>query len=131
MPRLMISTGRQGMNVSALPLLALLAAGLALGLSPIFVRLSEVGPLVSGFYRLPLAAPFFWLIGPLDPPPQRGGEPISLRDRSLILLAGLTFAADIACWHLGIAYTSVADATLLANMAPLFVAGAAWALFGQ
>jgi drug/metabolite transporter (DMT)-like permease len=46
-------------------------------------------------------------------------------------LAGAFFAADLAVWHQSIRYTSVANSTLLANLAPIFVtAGSVW-LFGE
>lgn len=38
-----------------------------------------------------------------------------------ILGAGLFFAADLAVWHWSITWTTVANATLLANLAPIFV----------
>ena len=45
--------------------------------------------------------------------------------------AGLFFAFDLAVWHLSITITSVANATLLANFAPIFVTLGAWLWFGQ
>ncbi len=44
----------------------------------------------------------------------------------LVALAGFCFAGDLAVWHWSIVLTSVANATLLANCAPIFVALAAW-----
>jgi hypothetical protein len=44
-----------------LPLLALLAGAVALGSSPILVRLSELEPTATAFYRVALAAPAFLL----------------------------------------------------------------------
>ena len=41
----------------------------------------------------------------------------------------LFFAADLAVWHWSIIYTSVASATLLANLAPIFVTLASWFFF--
>ncbi|MBL8895502.1 MAG: DMT family transporter [Rhizobiales bacterium] len=119
-------------RVSILPLLALLGGGIAVGFSPIFVRLSDVPPMVSGFYRLALALPLLFAIGFADPK-SRAEHPTSLSsgDLWLLLACGLTFGADIAFWHLALAYTSVADATLLANMAPVFVTIAAFFLFGE
>jgi drug/metabolite transporter (DMT)-like permease len=52
-------------------------------------------------------------------------------ERGLLVAAGLYFAADLAVWHWSIVLTSVANATLLANLAPIFVALAAWLLFRQ
>jgi drug/metabolite transporter (DMT)-like permease len=42
-------------------------------------------------------------------------------------LAGAFFAADLAVWHQSLRFTSVANSTLLANLAPIFVtAGSVW-----
>ena len=119
-------------RVSILPLLALMGGGIAVGLSPIFVRLSDVAPMVSGFYRLALALPLLFAIGLVDSRSQPARpSAVSSRDLWLLIACGLTFGADIAFWHLALAYTSVADATLLANMAPIFVTITAFFLFGE
>jgi drug/metabolite transporter (DMT)-like permease len=104
-----------------------------IALAPIFVRLSETGPTATGFWRLALAAPV--LIGwdflcrkrtaPLQNQPSR--RPYL----GLLVAAGLCFAGDLAAWHTSIELTSVANATLLANAAPIFVAAAAWAWLGE
>ena len=44
----------------------------------------------------------------------------------ILLLAGLAFAGDLACWHYGIHYTSVTNATVLSNGTPILVTAAAW-----
>jgi drug/metabolite transporter (DMT)-like permease len=49
----------------------------------------------------------------------------------LLVAAGLFFAGDLAVWHWSIVLTSVANSTLLANLAPIFVALAAWLLLRQ
>jgi len=43
-----------------------------------------------------------------------------------LIFAGLFFAADLGVWHFSILYTSVANATVLANLAPIFVTLAGW-----
>jgi drug/metabolite transporter (DMT)-like permease len=45
-----------------------------------------------------------------------------------MIAAGLFFAGDLAVWHWSIVLTSVANATLLANLAPIFVTLAVWFL---
>src|SRR5580692_6910653 len=97
---------------------ALLVFGaLALGFSPIFVRLSDLGPSATAFWRIVLALPVFALgIAGTD------RRPAGLRDYLGVALAGFCFAGDLASWHWSIRLTSVANSTLLANMAPLFVA---------
>ncbi len=106
--------------------IALLAGGAALGLSPIFVRLSDVGPSASAFWRVALAMPVLWLWVFLRAGPQPLARPPL---RSAALLAGVFFAADLGVWHWSIAYTTVANSTLLANFAPIFVTLGGWWLF--
>jgi drug/metabolite transporter (DMT)-like permease len=64
----------------------------------------------------------------------RGARPQSSRPSGRrvgwVVASGLFFAADLICWHWSIAYTSVANATFLANLAPLVVTGVAW-LMGE
>ena len=48
-----------------------------------------------------------------------------------MLAAGAAFAGDLAFWHWSIQYTSVANSTLLANLASIFVTLAAWVLWKQ
>ena len=49
----------------------------------------------------------------------------------LLLAAGIAFAGDLAVWHTSIKLTSVANSTLLANLASIFVTLAAWLLWKQ
>jgi drug/metabolite transporter (DMT)-like permease len=50
-------------------------------------------------------------------------------DRRLMIAAGMLFAGDLAVWHWSIMLTSVANATLLANLAPIFVTLTVWLLY--
>jgi len=43
-----------------------------------------------------------------------------------IFLAGIFFACDLGVWHFSILYTSVANATVLANLTPIVVTLAGW-----
>lgn len=113
----------------ALPIL--LSGAVCIAFAPIFVRLSEVGPLATAFYRVSLAVPILWLFVIRDAknnPPSDGMRP---RDWSYLVLAGVLFALDLAAWHASIMLTSVANATLLANFAPVFVAAGSWLLFKE
>jgi drug/metabolite transporter (DMT)-like permease len=49
----------------------------------------------------------------------------------LLLAAGFAFAGDLAFWHSSIQLTSVANSTLLANFASIFVTLAAWIFLGE
>jgi drug/metabolite transporter (DMT)-like permease len=91
---------------------ALILANLLLAFGPWMVRLADVGPVASGFWRLALAAPFLVLIarrgltGPAAP---------GLGMLAIIALGGLFFAADLAAWHVSIGMTKLANATLFGN----------------
>src|SRR5690348_7563064 len=108
----------------ALP--ALLLGATCIALSPIFVRLSEAGPTATAFWRTALALPVLWSLF-LS---QRRAA-VSKTPRLLLAAAGLAFAGDLAFWHASIGLTSVANSTLLANLASLFVTLAAWLFFRQ
>lgn len=107
---------------------ALLLGAVGIAFSPIFVRLSDLEPTASAFYRVFLALPALWLWHGLEPGPR---APLRRRDYAGLVLAGLCFAGDLAFWHWSIRYTTVANATLLANFAPVFVALASFVLFGE
>jgi drug/metabolite transporter (DMT)-like permease len=102
-------------NNRALPLIALLAGACAIGFAPIFVRLTETGPAAGGFWRLALALPLLALFT------FRKSEPSPRLPTLPLILAGVFFAADLAFWHYGIGMTSVANATVLANLTPIVV----------
>lgn len=103
--------------------LCLLAGGCAIAFAPILVRLSDTGPVASAFWRTALASPLLWLW--LARPASREAEPVAI-SRGALIAAGLFFAADLGVWHWSIVYTSVANSTLLANLAPIFVTLAGW-----
>ena len=109
----------------ALP--ALLLGATCIALSPIFVRLSEAGPTATAFWRTALALPALW---PLYFAERRAGAPAPAA-RRLLIAAGVAFAGDLAFWHASIGLTSIANSTLLANLASLFVTLAAWLFFRQ
>jgi drug/metabolite transporter (DMT)-like permease len=46
---------------------------------------------------------------------------VGFKDYLHLGLGGIFFALDMAAWHLSIRYTSVANATVLANLSPVFV----------
>jgi len=106
----------------ALP--ALLAGGIAIGFSPIFVRLSELGPIATGFYRLLLALPLLWLWMHWET--RRMARGTTRIEWLAIAVPGILFAGDILFWHWSITYTTVANATLFANLAPVIVTVGAW-----
>jgi len=113
----------------ALPLAALIVANVALAFGPWFVRLTDVGPVAAGFWRLGLAAPVLLAAAALS-----GQQPVA-QARGLwgvLAIGGLAFAGDLATWHAGIHHTQLANATLFGNAATLifpiygFVVARSW-----
>jgi len=103
---------------------ALFVGSSALAFGPWLVRLSGVGPVAAGFWRLALALPFLFVIAaatrqPVHWPPRR----LAL----LVMLGGFFFAADLAAWHAGIRLTKLGNATLFGNTSSLIFA--AWGLW--
>ncbi|APG85488.1 transmembrane protein [Sinorhizobium americanum CCGM7] len=108
---------------------ALLVGGVAIAGSPIFVRLSEVGPMATAFWRVALALIPLLAWSGLGKEAAADRRPERLSDYALLILPGVFLAIDLGAWHLSLTMTSVANATLLANLAPVFVTLASWALF--
>jgi drug/metabolite transporter (DMT)-like permease len=115
--------------VSTGAFLCLLAGGCAIAFAPIFVRLADTGPVASAFWRVALAVPLLYLWqgqqGRLSPP---SGDS---RLTPAVIAAGIFFALDLGVWHWSIVWTSVANSTLLANLASIFVTLMGWLLWKQ
>lgn len=114
-------------TTDARALAALALGALLIGFAPIFVRLADVGPIAAAFWRCALAWPVLAIAASREAPRPAG----SSRDHGWLLAAGLFFAADLATWHIAIGMTTIANATLLANLAPLFVAPVAWLMWRE
>lgn len=141
--------GGVGLPADRLRVYAALALGICcIALSAIFTRLAHVPGTVSGFYRVAIAEV---VLLPLflrsvargeagthkDPPGPTGhmleakspvglsrpreAKPRGRRVWLMALLAGLFFALDLGLWNTSLFLTPVANATLLANDAPIVV----------
>lgn len=110
-----------------LALLYLVIGAVAIGFAPIFVRLSEVGPIATGFWRVAIAFPILTLlsIGQGYTRPDDRHAPV-LKDYLWLLFSGVLFGGDLATWHLSIQYTTIANSTLIANFAPVIIALWGW-----
>ena len=100
--------------------------------SPIFVRFSELDPTATAFHRVFLALPALW-IWMWAHGRSKGAtrKPRTASDYGRLMLVGFLFAGDLIFWHWSLRYTSVANAVLLANFAPIFVTFGSFALFGE
>jgi drug/metabolite transporter (DMT)-like permease len=107
-------------EAAPLAFLALIGGAVAMGISPVFVRFADVGPFTSAFWRVALALPVLWLWARYEGPPPTA-ERADLSAHIAVVSAGLLFAGDLTFWHLAIVNTSVANATFLATLAPVWV----------
>jgi len=106
---------------------ALILGALCIAFAPIFVRLSELPPTATAFHRMLLALPLFSFLVIKDKgKPEKPLSTTSRQQLRWLILSGFLFAVDLAVWHWSITYTSVANATLFGNFAPIFVTAAAW-----
>ena len=100
-------------------LTALVAGAIAMGASPVFVRTAEIGPFASAFWRVFLALPVLLIWAMLEM--RAASRPLRFQFSPAILAAGAFFAGDLLFWHLSILKTTIANATLMACLAPVWV----------
>ncbi len=91
---------------------ALILGNLVLALGPWMVRLTDVGPVASGFWRLALAIPVLALLAWRQ---QSGREVPPWTLVAIVATGGLFLAIDLAAWHVGIGLTKLANASLFGN----------------
>ncbi len=119
-------------RTARLALAALVLGAVAIGFAPIFVRLSELQPSATAFWRVALATPVFfvwlWMRTPGQDQPR---EPVGWRDHKYLIFGGILFAFDLAFWHWSLQFTTVANATLLSNLTPIVVAVGSVVLFRE
>ena len=111
---------------------ALLVGAAGTAFAPILVRVSELAPSATAFWRMALAVPCIglWMLlvrrsGAQQPPRSAPG------DRTLLALTGVFFAGDLWALHGSISLTSIANAVLFLNSQPIWVVIGAWLLFRQ
>lgn len=120
----------------ALPLLII--GGTLISASGIYVKLSEVGPTMTGFYRMFLSIPIYAIVlliesrrRPEGPAPAAIVPAISRRAWLALWVSGFFLATDLIAWHWAMKYMSVAAATLLGCTAPIWVALMGFLFFGE
>lgn len=95
---------------------ALVLGAMAMGISPVFVREAGIGPFASAFWRVGLALPVLTVWAWTE-----GGRAAFRGFDRAVWLTGLFFAGDLFFWHLAILNTTIANATFLACLAPVWV----------
>ena len=93
------------------------------------MRLADTGPVASAFWRVALAVPllYLWQGQQARRSPPSGDSRLT----PAVIAAGIFFALDLGVWHWSIVWTSVANSTLLANLASIFVTLMGWLLWKQ
>lgn len=115
-------------NKNIFAYLALGIGVLALSFSAMFVRWANAPGPVTAFYRMFfsifLLLPFFIKRTQANP---------ATKTRAMVfpMLAGIFTALDLALWTTSLSYTTAANATLLGNTAPLWVALGTWLILKQ
>ena len=104
-------------KLNIIPIILTCIGGCLIGLAPIFVRFSEIGPSFTGFYRFLFATILIFFYGIFT----NKIKVLTLKELLVISIPGLCFGTDIALWHSSIVFTSIAHATLFVNTAPLYV----------
>ena len=110
------------------PYIALAIGVSALSLSAMFVRWAEAPGPVTGFYRLLIST---ILLTPLFLRQQKQLAPIERKYLLFPIIGGIFTACDFALWNSSLKYTTAANATLLGNTAPLWVALIALFIFRE
>ncbi|MDC6460068.1 DMT family transporter [Gammaproteobacteria bacterium] len=110
--------------------LMLATGGMLIGFAPIFVKWSYLSPSAISFWRMflaiPLLAAFNFLIN----------KKILFRVKNkktifYTAIASLAFTTDLSLWHFSMNITSVSNATIIVNSAPIFVALLAYLFFKE
>jgi drug/metabolite transporter (DMT)-like permease len=139
----MTSTGaggdKQGVITPTLAFAALVAGAMAMGVSPVFVRTAEIGPFASAFWRVFTALPVLVAWAMFEVRRQAKETPLAMGGKSSplltfappVLLSGLFFAGDLTFWHLAIMNTTMANATMMSCLAPVWVLLLSGAFIGE
>lgn len=118
-------------GTTSLGISAILLGGVAIGSAAIFMRLAPVAPQAAAFWRMALSVPVFLLITLCHPQIRAQVRALSNTDLYLMAMVGFWFAVDLFFWHWAVARTTVANATLLANLASVFTVIMGFFLYKQ
>jgi len=107
--------------------LFLIAGIVVISFSAIFVRLAEVSPATTTFFRAAYALPLLvalWTVG-------RRADHRSAAMRRRAAMAGLILAGDLTLWHLAIGDIGAGLSTVVANVQVVIVGLVAWILYRE
>ena len=110
--------------------LILSLGAMLIGFAPIFVKWSELSSSAILFWRMFLALPMLAILNYS----LNKTFIFSLKNKKTILytaIASLAFTTDLILWHYSMTITSVSNATIIVNSAPVFVALLAYIIFKE
>tara|TARA_B100000963_G_scaffold342722_1_gene343857 strand:- start:277 stop:1155 length:879 start_codon:yes stop_codon:yes gene_type:complete len=113
------------LNTRSIGILSTSIGAMLIGVAPILVRTSEITPSLTGFYRFLVATFILFVYGVA----KKKFINLSYKDIPFLAIPGLFFGCDITLWHWSINQTSVANASLFVNTAPIYVAIISYFLF--
>lgn len=133
--------GRRSLNKNHGYILLLFVGATSIAFAPIFAKLAVqsdhgvdfgMSPAAVAFWRLALSFPVFLFMSYRSRDmKEESPRFVSIKSYGLLALPGFFFAADLAAWHWSFEFTSVANATLEANMASVFVALFGWLILKE
>ena len=109
------------------PLITILVGAIFISFSGVWVAWSNLDPAVSAFYRVFFGTVFLF-IGCLW---KKELHKIECTSIFLIFLCGLTFAADLVCWHASINYIGPGLSTIIGNFQVFVLTFISITVFGE
>src|SRR5271170_402088 len=123
-----VMTGNDRAGADRRPLLLAGLGAACISASGILIKLADTGAATAAFYRCFLALPLLVALAVAEQR-RHGPRPRAIRGGAFV--AGLVLAVDLVLWNHAIAEVGAGVATVLGNLQILFVALAAWMLFGE
>jgi drug/metabolite transporter (DMT)-like permease len=109
--------------------LALGVGTLTLSFAAMYIRWAQAPGVVTGFYRLSLSTFILLPFAALRRPTTQ--SQVSWLNILPPILSGMYMAANFALWNTSLFHTTVANASILGNITPLWVCIVAWGLFHE
>ena len=110
--------------------LVLAFGAMLIGFAPIFVKFSILSSSAITFYRMLLTLPFLFILNYILYKKIK----FKVNNKKTILyaaFASLAFTTDLTLWHYSMGITSVSNATIIVNSAPIFVAILSFIIFKE
>ena len=110
--------------------LMLATGAMLIGFAPIFVKWSELSPSSIMFYRMVFTLPFLFILNFY----LNKKISFSLKNKKTMFysaIASMAFTFDLVLWHYAMDITSVSNATIIVNSAPILIAILSYIFFKE